>query len=93
MFDTFTENIGAGGLCVILDKDPGIFSELSLELYLGNEDAPITCSGTVVWVVKRHPMNPSEPVKFDTGIEFTEISDENRAQLSQLVENILQAGA
>lgn len=88
---TFTENIGAGGICVILEKDFGLFNDVSLEVYLGENESPIFCKGTIVWVVKRHPVSCSETAKYDTGIEFKDIVAKDKKRIFQLVQNILEA--
>ena len=87
--DTFTENIGAGGICVVLDRDLGLFSEVSLEMYLGDYAKAVTCRGTVVWIVKRRPTDKTEMERYDTGIEFQNMKEEDKERLAQLVQSIL----
>jgi hypothetical protein len=89
VIDTFTENIGAGGICVTLDQDLGLFETVSLELFLGESDEPIACDGTIVWVVKSHPVNKWEAPKFDTGVEFININEDDRQKVFALVESLL----
>ena len=93
LIDTFTENIGAGGICVVLEKEFKLFEDVGLEVFLGDEDAPILCRGTVVWVVKRHPASGAETVKYDTGVEFKDMNDEDKGRISRLVRKLLRAGA
>ena len=45
-----TENIGAGGVRVILEEKLEIASNVGLEIYLEKE--PIVCEGKIVWVVE-----------------------------------------
>ncbi|MFC1480283.1 PilZ domain-containing protein [Candidatus Omnitrophota bacterium] len=87
--DTLTENIGAGGICVVLEKDFDLFEVVSLELFLGDGGDPIICNGTIVWVVKQHPVSQAEKVIYDTGVEFQDISEEVRERVSRLVSKIL----
>ncbi|MFH1552954.1 MAG: PilZ domain-containing protein [Candidatus Omnitrophota bacterium] len=89
--DTLTENIGAGGICVALEKDFALFDVVSLELFLGDGEDPVICSGTIVWVVKQHPMTQAEKVMYDTGVEFQDISEKDRERVSRLVNKILEA--
>ncbi|MFC1548528.1 PilZ domain-containing protein [Candidatus Omnitrophota bacterium] len=91
LIDTFTENIGAGGICVVLDKEFGRFEAVALEIFLSDGESPILCDGTTVWVVKRHPTVESEKVTYDTGIEFTEMSEQDRERVARLVEDILKS--
>jgi len=93
VIETYTENIGAGGICVVLERNFGLFENVSLEVFLEDSGNPIFCSGTVVWVVKRHPATHEEAVKYDTGIEFKNMADEDRARVSQLVESLLKTEA
>ena len=87
---TQTENIGAGGICVLVKEDMGLFQGVDLELYLDEKATPIKSGGTVVWVVKK-----SSPKKgaymYDTGIEFIDIRPEDRDRVSEVVESILKA--
>lgn len=87
--DTMTENIGAGGLCVVLDKDFGLFTTVNLDLAVGEGQDPVNCTGTIVWVVKRHPKDPSDSVTYDTGIEFSDITKGDREKINSLVQSLL----
>lgn len=87
---TQTENIGAGGICVIIKEDLGLFQGVDLELYLDDNTPPIKCGGTVVWVVKK-----TSPKKgaylYDTGVEFIDARPEDRDRISAVVEEILKS--
>ena len=84
---THTENIGAGGICVILNEDLGLFQGVNLELDLANGvTTNVACSGTVVWVVKKHSMRQKENVQFDTGIEFVDMDEGGRGRISKIVD-------
>ncbi|MGB2601290.1 MAG: PilZ domain-containing protein [Candidatus Omnitrophota bacterium] len=91
VIETFTENIGAGGICVVLDREFKLFENVAMEIFLGEEKEPINCQGTIVWVVKRHPTTDAEKVEYDTGVEFRDISDEDIKKVTKLVEDILKA--
>lgn len=96
VLDTTTENIGAGGICVVVDKEFSMYDKVSLEIFLDDKSAPISCAGTVVWVVKGHPAGQSGqpgPFKYDVGVEFTGLSTEDKKRVADLVEYILQAEA
>ncbi|MEA3489329.1 MAG: PilZ domain-containing protein [Candidatus Omnitrophota bacterium] len=93
VIETFTENIGAGGICVVLEKGFGLFEVVSLEIFIEDEANPILCEGTIVWVVKRHPVSHAEMTRYDTGIEFQNINQEDKDRISKLVEDILRSEA
>ena len=56
-------------------------------------DKPISCNATIVWVVTRRPAGKHEKITYDTGIEFANISDEDRERVSQLVDEIIKTEA
>jgi c-di-GMP-binding flagellar brake protein YcgR len=66
---TQTENVGAGGICVILEKSLERFSVLSVRLELDPHLPWIECAGKVVWSVPSRD-RASKKENFDTGIEF-----------------------
>lgn len=78
---TLTENLGIGGVCVILDKALDRFSSCSLKLELDENQPPIDCKGKIMWVV------PTQGGKrFDTGIEFSGLDPETQARVQKFVE-------
>ncbi|MFH0764276.1 MAG: PilZ domain-containing protein [Candidatus Omnitrophota bacterium] len=86
---TETENIGAGGICVIIKEDLGLFQGVDVELYLDENRPPIKSGGTVVWVVKKS-FSKKGSYLYDTGIEFIDIRPEDREKISERVEEILK---
>lgn len=83
-FSTHTENIGVGGVCVILERGLDKFLPVELILYLENGHPPIECDGRVVWVVKRQ-------AEFDTGIEFVNIKEKDALRIERIVQECLKA--
>ncbi|MGB2705656.1 MAG: PilZ domain-containing protein [Candidatus Omnitrophota bacterium] len=84
---TRTENLGAGGICVIVKEDLGLFRGVDLELDLEDETPlNIKCSGTVVWVVKKRDPKEKGAVYYDTGIEFVDINEDGKNRISKIVE-------
>jgi c-di-GMP-binding flagellar brake protein YcgR len=87
---TNTENIGAGGICVIIKEDLGLFQGVDLELFIEEGRPPIKSGGTVVWVVKKSEHKQKGSYVYDTGIEFIDIRPEDRDKISEAVEGILK---
>jgi len=87
---TQTENIGAGGICVLVKEDMGLFQGVDLELYLDDNRPPIKCGGTVVWVVKKTASKKGTFI-YDTGVEFIDMRPEDRDKVSEVVEIILKS--
>ncbi|MBI5143527.1 MAG: PilZ domain-containing protein [Candidatus Omnitrophica bacterium] len=88
---TQTENIGAGGICVIIKEDLGLFQGVDLELHLEDNRPPVKCGGTVVWVVKKSEPGKKGAYLYDTGIEFIDLRPEDRERVSEVVEEILKS--
>ena len=86
---TQTENIGAGGICVLIKEDLGLFQGVDVELYLDEKRPPIKSGGTIVWVVKKSSPKKGQYM-YDTGIEFIDIRPEDREKISEVVEEILE---
>ena len=82
---TVTENIGIGGVSIIIKEGLKMFQDVDLTLYLENGDKPIRCRGSVVWVVKR--IDSRKKKSFDIGIEFENINEHDRARIVKIVED------
>lgn len=87
-FLTHTENIGVGGICVILGEDLGIFSEVDIELMLKDGGEPIKTRGSIVWVVKK---TSTGGTSYDTGIEFMNLKTKDRKRIEDVVNKILKS--
>jgi len=88
---TQTENIGAGGICIVIKEDLGLFQGVDVELYLDENKPPVKCGGTVVWVVKKSEPKRKGNYLYDTGVEFIDIRPEDRDRITDIVEDILKA--
>lgn len=86
---THTENLGLGGICVILKKDLDLFSPVSLEIDLMDMQTHIKCEGKVAWVVKRSPEEDKKPSFFDTGVEFVNIKEKDKDRVYSIVNRLL----
>ncbi len=80
-----TENIGAGGVRVIIEESLDISSFVGLEVFLSGTQ--IICKGRIVWVVKKVGSKKEETDIWDTGVEFYEIAERDR----KVVENFVKA--
>lgn len=80
-----TENIGAGGIRIVIDEKLPIASTVGIKLYL--VQSPIECKGKVVWVLKRDDGDIN--ATFDTGIEFYQISEEDRKTIDIFVKSLV----
>ena len=90
VFSTYTENIGAGGICVVLGKEIDLFKTAKLTIYLAEKGEPIVCNGAIVWVIRRHPQTKSGTFEYDTGIEFIDISEDGKRKIAEMVDKLLE---
>ncbi len=90
VLETYTENIGVGGICVVVDKELDLFSKVSLEIVLGEDKDPVFCEGKIVWVVKKSPLQSGGIYEYDTGIEFVNLPEKYEHMMTSIIENILE---
>ena len=81
-----TENVGLGGICILLEKGLDIFSPVELDLNLEDGKGPLKVRGTIVWVVRRRELRKGP--SFDTGVEFAELLAEDKARLEALLDKV-----
>ncbi len=87
IFHTYTEDIGEGGIKVILEKELVVGSLLKLELFITSKKVlPIECKGMVVWTKKTNPQD-TKPDLFATGIQFVDLDGSSFG--NQLITNIV----
>lgn len=82
-----TEDIGAGGVRVIIEENLDIASLVGLEISLS--DAQISCKGRIVWVVEKPDSGNNESSSWDTGIEFYEIDEKDKKTIDRFVNTII----
>ena len=87
---THTENIGMGGVCVILKKDLGLFTPVEVELDLMDTQPHIKCEGKIVWVVKRKDSDEKNPLFFDTGIELSKVKKDDQQRIYSIVQRLMR---
>ena len=89
---THTENIGVGGVGVIIKKELKLFEVVGLEIDLIDEEDHIVTSGKVVWVVKRKAEEAFKPMFYDVGIEFQGLSSKNKSRLEAATDKFIKKG-
>ncbi|KPK38946.1 MAG: hypothetical protein AMJ78_09245 [Omnitrophica WOR_2 bacterium SM23_29] len=90
VFQTHTENASGGGICVILEKELFKYTSVELELSLPDDFPPVRCQGTVVWSIKRAEYVQKKPSQYDTGIEFVDLFEEDKARIEHIVNELLE---
>ncbi|HTL48607.1 MAG TPA: PilZ domain-containing protein [Verrucomicrobiae bacterium] len=83
---SMTENVGVGGVAVILNRSLERFSRCMVRLDLGSKKEVIECKGKVVWIV---PVGNSRnrKVRYDVGIEFEDMDTDNQNLLKKQIES------
>jgi c-di-GMP-binding flagellar brake protein YcgR len=76
-------NISLGGIRIYSDDEFKIGKRLEIELILA-DDSVLTCTAKVVW---QRPADEDTPAKYDTGLQFLDISGEHLERLSEALEN------
>ena len=87
---THTENVGIGGVCVILKQDVKMFSPVELELDLLDLGEHIKCKGKVVWNVQRKSDEKNKPLFYDIGVEFESLSDDENQRMEDIVQRLVK---
>lgn len=90
---THTENIGVGGVSVIVKKEIKLFTDVELEIDLLDVNDHIKAVGKVVWSVRRQEIAAKKPLFFDVGIEFTNLPTRHKEHLKQTLEIVVKNGA
>ena len=81
---TKTQNLGLGGVCVILNRELEKLSRVHVHLMLEESNQAVDCNGRVVWMV-RSKEPASGKVTFDVGIEFLDLKPQDRELISAFI--------
>jgi c-di-GMP-binding flagellar brake protein YcgR len=82
---THTENVGIGGVCVILKDNIKIGTPVEVEIDLMDLEQHIKCQGRVVWNVQRRHDDKKKPLFYDIGIEFVNIDKNEQQRIDEIV--------
>ena len=79
-------NVSIGGICLRLEEDVELRSEVEVELVAANLPQPLHCHGRVNWTTARLDVRAQPPIPYDVGIEFIGLSSELREELQRAIE-------
>lgn len=86
---THTENLGFGGVKVIVEEDLKVSSSVGLEVFIGFSKS-INCKGKIVWALEvKNPLS-KDIILHEIGIEFIDLSDVDKDKICQLMESIIE---
>lgn len=84
---SLTKNISKGGICLIVYEELKESDILDLEICLPEDKIPINATGRVVWAKKFIIGDPIKGKRFDVGIEFMEIKEEDLNRIDKYIFN------
>ncbi len=85
-----TENVGAGGVAVILERPLERFSVVSLRLELDASLPWIECEGKIMWAIPSREVGGRRE-QYDTGIEFLGLDPGQQELIRRYVEARVEA--
>ena len=85
--DAKTKNISGGGVCLVTREKMNMETVVAMEIRFPQMNKPIVTTARVVWCSEsKLGPNPAGHIRFDNGIEFTQISEADREQIIKYVE-------
>lgn len=78
-----TENLGAGGVCLITSEEVSRFDRCHFKIEMPGSEA-IDGKGKVVWVIPRKVAKDPQTT-YDVGIEFTDFEGDGQKRLMQFL--------
>ena len=91
-FLTHTENIGVGGICIIVKKEIPLLTPVQVEVDLLEETDHLFAKGRVAWVVHRKALEAVKPLFYDIGIGFEGLAAKDKARLGATVTQFIRKG-
>ena len=82
--EVLAKNIGTGGICLIVYEKVLPGSLLDLQIHISDINHKIQAKGKVIWV-NPFSVGREEQERYDVGIEFVEIAEADKKQLSEYV--------
>ena len=82
---SLVKNISKGGICLIAYEELKEQDMVDLKMFLPQEEKPIQAVGRIAWIKEFSIGNLAEGRRFDVGVEFVEIKDEDAARIGKYV--------
>ncbi len=77
-----SNNISIGGIGIVLQENVRVGTHVVLHISIPDSNRKVCVEGTVAWV---QPFQIGQDHSFDTGISFTNLSDETAQDIAGLV--------
>lgn len=85
---THTENISVGGVCIVIWERIELMAKVDLEIDLKDTSPPIISKGVVKWT-KKSSADRAEEYSYNTGIQFTDLKDEYKRRIGNVIDKHL----
>ena len=85
---THTDNIGIGGVGIVLKFSLTMFTPVDLEIDLLDTNEHIKCAGKVVWSIQRAGHEKKKPNFYDVGIEFIDMKSEDFERIEEIIQRL-----
>jgi c-di-GMP-binding flagellar brake protein YcgR len=79
-----TEDVGMGGVSVMLSEPLERFDRCKISLELKDGEPPVQCTGRSVWVIPSQERKSAKK-NFDTGLEFLDMDEFSRKRLQSFL--------
>ena len=83
--EVFSKDISAGGLCIVVCEELVSDTPLQLEIIVPDIKDPIRALARIVWQRKGKDQDTEGKTLFETGVEFTGLSDFDRFNLNRYI--------
>ena len=83
-FTASTEDVGMGGVSVMLPEPLERFDRCKISLELKDGEPPVQCTGRSVWVIPSQDRKSAKK-NFDTGLEFLDLDEFSRKRLRAFI--------
>ena len=83
-YNASTEDVGMGGVSVMLPEPLERFQRCKISLELKDGEPPVLCTGRSVWVIPSQDRRSAKK-NFDTGLEFLDMDEFSRKRLQAFI--------
>jgi len=89
---TLTENLGVGGVCVLLDKKLERFSKCRVRIQLESREPLLESGARVVWIVPTGEAQGRREL-FDTGLEFVDAPADMQLAIRDFIQDQMETSS
>jgi len=82
---SLTRNISKGGICLIAYEKLNQGEMLDLNIFIPEQEKPITATGKIAWVKEFIIGDPEKGKRYDVGVEFIKANDEELEKIDKYI--------